>query len=77
MAEPTDDELMAAAAELQQAADLARSLGVDLAQFEAYSDAGMPDLAYEALRQGAAERDMPFGFFMHLSKAADLLGLRP
>ena len=77
MAEPTDDELMAAAAELQQAADLARSLGVDLAQFEAYSDAGMPDLAYEALRQGVAERDMPFAFFMHLSKAADLLGLRP
>ncbi|HYO09530.1 MAG TPA: hypothetical protein VER17_11210 [Tepidisphaeraceae bacterium] len=73
MEEPSSE----AEAALREAARIALELGVDTAQFEDYFAHGLPDLAYEALRQGVAQRDMPFGFFVHLSRAAELLGLKP
>ncbi len=77
MPRPTDEDITEAAQALHEAAAVAQQAGVDVAQFRAYLDHDLPDLAHEALRQASQDRDMPFAFFVHLSRAAELLGLKP
>ncbi len=71
MEEPVEqivEHLMAAADALPES--------VDREQFEAYMDEGMFEHAWEALRQAASEVDVPFGFWVEMSKAGDLLGMK-
>ncbi|HLL88236.1 MAG TPA: hypothetical protein VK324_02940 [Tepidisphaeraceae bacterium] len=77
MPDPTDEQIAEAFQALDQAAEMAAAAGADVSQFRDYLDAGMPEHAHEALRQATNEVAMPFGFFVLLSKAAELLGLRP
>ena len=77
MGRPTDEDIAQAEDALREAATVAQQAGVDVAQFHDYLEHDLPDLAHEALRQASQGRDMPFGFFVHMSRAAELLGLKP
>jgi hypothetical protein len=77
MGRPTDEDIAHAEAALREAAAVAQLAGVDVARFHDYLEHDLPDLAHEALRQASQDREMPFGFFVHMSRAAELLGLRP
>jgi hypothetical protein len=50
--------------------------GGDLELFEAYLAEGMFEHAFQALREAAAATDVPFGFWVEMSKAGDALGMR-
>lgn len=69
------DESMAVLAHLRTAAGMLPA-GVDLELFEAYLAEGMFEHAFHALREAAAEHDVPFGFWVEMSKAGDGLGMR-
>jgi hypothetical protein len=48
--------------------------GADLELFEAYAGEAMVDQAWEELQRVAQDHSVPFGFWVELSKAGDLLG---
>lgn len=50
--------------------------GTDLSRFEEILEAGDLQMGWEELRELAEERPTPFGFWVEMSKAGDLLGRR-
>ncbi len=71
---PSADEPMIATHLRAAAALLPDEADLDL--FEAYLSEGMFEHAFQALREAAAEYDVPFGFWVAMSRAGDGLGMR-